>query len=116
MARTIFSITILIFFTCSAMSSHARPLYLKVFKEYLRDLPQGSFDSAKCTSCHAEGQPRRMRTVFMVHFASVLVDPNQRDPDRVKEAFLEAIEIESIVDGKTYHELLLEGLAPNAVP
>ena len=94
----------------------ARPQYLAVFKTYIKDLPQGSLSTANCFSCHIKGEPRASYSVFMEDFFGELGEKNLKDKDQILESLVEALELPSEVDNKTYKELILDGLVPNTIP
>jgi len=111
-AKAIFFFILLII----TVSLDARPQYLKVFKEVVQELPEGSFAGPNCVSCHIDGEPRTNRSEFMNNLSSFLAEDNLKDPELILEALLGAIEEPSLISGKTYRDLLLEGLAPTTKP
>ena len=93
-------------------TAEARVQYNKAFKAMYGE-NFGEDAKLKCNVCHGNGgQNKKVNSEYALQIKEVLGEKNVKDGDAIDAALKAAAEKPSDVEGKTYGDLLAEGILP----
>ncbi|MCA9082023.1 MAG: hypothetical protein KDA58_15785 [Planctomycetaceae bacterium] len=92
----------------AAPQAQARPEYSKAFKAKYEHLSE-AIDAKKCGVCH--GESKKMISDYAKALAKALGEKKVKDAEKITKA-LEAVEAQECGGGKTYGDVLKDGLPP----
>lgn len=94
--------------------AEARVQYNKAFKAMYGE-HFGDDVTLKCNVCHGNGgKNKKVNNEYSTEIKTVLEEKNVKDDAKIKAAFEKVAEMKSDVEGKTYGDLLREGILPKA--
>lgn len=92
----------------SIEQSQARPLYLA---EFVKQYPKVQGNELKCQICHS-AEDKKIRNIYGFALETKLSGKNIKIRSQILDALTEAEKLPSAIAGKTFGDLLKEGIHP----
>lgn len=107
-------IMLLAFLVLSSGTAEARPAFVGVFKKQYPELAKNKDLKINCAVCHntKENKKKKHRNNYGVALKKALGKKNEKDKKKVAEALKKIESGKSHVEGKTYGDLMKEGMLP----